>query len=93
MLITVFADRSFTFVTKTPPASVLLKQMAQVAKGAKEPSREKVGQITKAQLEDIAKQKMTGSEHHRSGNGHAQHRRDRPEHGHRDSGVEVVRSQ
>jgi len=58
VLITVFADRSFTFVTKTPPASVLLKQMAQVAKGAKEPSREKVGQITKAQLEEIAKQKM-----------------------------------
>ena len=58
VLITVFADRSFTFVTKTPPASVLLKQMAQVAKGAKEPSREKVGQITRAQLEDIARQKM-----------------------------------
>ena len=58
VLITVFADRSFTFVTKTPPASVLLKQMAQVAKGAKEPSREKVGQITKSQLEEIAKQKM-----------------------------------
>ena len=57
VLITVFADRSFTFVTKTPPASVLLKQMAQVAKGAKEPSREKAGQITKAQLEEIAKQK------------------------------------
>jgi large subunit ribosomal protein L11 len=58
VLITVYADRSFTFVTKTPPASALLKQMAQVAKGAKEPSREKVGQITKAQLEEIAKQKM-----------------------------------
>jgi large subunit ribosomal protein L11 len=58
VLITVFADRSFTFVTKTPPASVLLKQMAQIAKGAKEPSREKAGQITKAQLEEIAKQKM-----------------------------------
>ena len=43
VLITVFADRSFTFVTKTPPASVLLKQMAQVAKGAKEPSRERWG--------------------------------------------------
>ena len=85
VLITVFADRSFTFVTKTPPASVLLKQMAQVAKGAKEPSREKVGQITKTQLEEIARQKMTGFEHHQPGNGHAQHRRDRPEHGHRDS--------
>ena len=58
VLITIFSDRSFTFVTKTPPASVLLKQMAQVAKGAKEASREKVGQITKSQLEEIAKQKM-----------------------------------
>ncbi len=58
VLITVYADRSFTFVTKTPPAAVLLKQMAQVAKGAKEPSREKAGQITRAQLEEIAKQKM-----------------------------------
>ncbi len=58
VLITVYADRSFTFVTKTPPAAVLLKQMAQVAKGAKEPSREKAGQITRSQLEEIAKQKM-----------------------------------
>jgi large subunit ribosomal protein L11 len=58
VLITVYADRSFTFVTKTPPASVLLKQMAQVAKGSSEPNREKAGQITKAQLEEIAKQKM-----------------------------------
>jgi large subunit ribosomal protein L11 len=58
VLITVYADRSFTFVTKTPPASVLLKQVAQLAKGAKEAGREKVGQITKAQLEEIARQKM-----------------------------------
>jgi large subunit ribosomal protein L11 len=58
VLITVFADRSFTFVTKTPPAAVLLKQKAALAKGAKEPSREKVGKITKAQLEEIARQKM-----------------------------------
>jgi large subunit ribosomal protein L11 len=58
VLITVYADRSFSFVTKTPPASVLLKHMAQVAKGAKEANREKVGQITKSQLAEIAKQKM-----------------------------------
>ena len=58
VLITVFADRSFTFVTKTPPAAVLLKQKAALAKGAKEPSREKVGKITQAQLEEIARQKM-----------------------------------
>ncbi len=58
VLITVYADRSFTFITKTPPASVLLKQKAQLAKGAKETKREKAGQITKAQLEEIAKLKM-----------------------------------
>ena len=58
VLITVYADRSFTFVTKTPPASVLIKQAAQLAKGAKETGREKAGQISKAQLEEIAKQKM-----------------------------------
>ncbi len=58
VLITVYADRSFTFVTKTPPAAVLLKQKAALAKGAKEPSREKVGKITRAQLEEIAKQKL-----------------------------------
>ena len=58
MLITVYGDRSFSFVTKTPPASVLLKQAAQLASGAKETSREKVGSITQAQLADIARQKM-----------------------------------
>ena len=58
VLITVFADRSFTFVTRTPPASVLLKQAAQLAKGAKETGREKAGAVTKAQLADIARQKM-----------------------------------
>jgi large subunit ribosomal protein L11 len=58
VLITVYADRSFSFVTKTPPASVLLKQAAQVAKGAKEASKEKVGSISKEQLAEIAKQKM-----------------------------------
>ncbi len=58
VLITVYADRSFTFVTKTPPASVLLKQAAQVASGSKEASRSKVGSITQTQLTEIAKQKL-----------------------------------
>src|SRR5512135_2147351 len=58
VLITVYADRSFTFITKTPPAAVLLKQAAQLAKGAKETGREKVGSVTWAQVEDIAKQKL-----------------------------------
>jgi large subunit ribosomal protein L11 len=59
VLITVFADRSFSFVTKTPPASVLLKQAAQVTSGAKEAKKEKVGSISKDQLAEIAKQKMS----------------------------------
>ena len=58
VLITVFADRSFTFITKTPPAAVLIKQKAQLAKGAKETGREKVGKISQAQLEEIARLKM-----------------------------------
>ncbi len=58
VLITVYADRSFTFITKTPPAAVLLKQAAQLAKGAKEAGREKAGSVTWAQVEDIAKQKL-----------------------------------
>lgn len=58
VLITVYADRSFSFVTKTPPASVLLKQAAQVASGAKEAKREKVGSISNEQLAEIARQKM-----------------------------------
>ena len=58
VLITVYGDRSFSFVTKTPPASVLLRQAAQVPKGAKETSKEKVGSISKAQLAEIAKQKL-----------------------------------
>jgi large subunit ribosomal protein L11 len=58
VLITVYADRSFTFVTKTPPASVLLKKAAEVASGAKETGREKVGKITRSQLADIARLKL-----------------------------------
>ncbi|BBD07100.1 50S ribosomal protein L11 [Desulfovibrio ferrophilus] len=56
--ITVFADRSFTFITKTPPASVLLKKMAKIDKGSGEPNRDKVGKVTKAQVLEIAKLKM-----------------------------------
>ena len=57
VVITVYADRSFTFITKTPPAAVLLKKKAGVPKGSGEPNREKVGKLTRAQLEEIAKQK------------------------------------
>ncbi len=59
VVISVYADRSFTYVTKTPPASVLLKKAAQIAKGSSEPNREKVGQVTRRQVEEIARLKMT----------------------------------
>lgn len=58
VVITIYQDRSFTFITKTPPAAVLLKKAARIAKGAKDPKREKVGTITRQQLEEIARQKM-----------------------------------
>lgn len=58
VVITVYADRSFTFITKTPPASVLLKKAANVAKGSGTPNTEKVGKVTRAQLEEIATIKM-----------------------------------
>lgn len=56
--ITVFEDRSFTFVTKTPPAAVLLLKAAGVEKGSARPNREKVGRVTRAQVEEIARLKM-----------------------------------
>jgi len=58
VVITVFQDRTFRFITKTPPAAVLLKKAAQIAKGAGDPLREKVGTVTREQVEEIAKIKM-----------------------------------
>jgi large subunit ribosomal protein L11 len=58
VVITVFQDRSFTFITKTPPASVLLLKTAKLDKGSGEPNKNKVGKVTRAQLEEIAKIKM-----------------------------------
>jgi len=58
VVITVYTDRSFTFVTKTPPAAVLLKKAAGVAKGAGNPIKDKVGKVTEKQVAEIAKQKM-----------------------------------
>lgn len=57
VVITVYNDRSFTFIMKTPPASILLKKAAGVAKGSGTPNTDKVGKVTRAQLEDIAKTK------------------------------------
>ena len=58
VLVTIYADRSFSFVTKTPPASVLLKKAAGIAKGAGNPAKETVGKVTKQQVSEIAKQKL-----------------------------------
>jgi len=58
VVITVYADRSFTFITKTPPASVLLKKAAGIQSGSSRPNSEKVGKLNRAQLEEIAKLKM-----------------------------------
>lgn len=58
VVITIYHDHSFSFVTKTPPASILLKKAAKIAKGSGDPKREKVGNVTRAQIEEIAKTKM-----------------------------------
>ena len=57
-VVTIYADRSYSFITKTPPASILLKRAASLAKGSAEPNRNKVGSVTARQVEEIAKQKM-----------------------------------
>jgi len=58
VVITIYQDRSFTFITKTPPAPILLKKAAQIAKGSSEPNRNKVAKLSKAQVIEIAKLKM-----------------------------------
>ena len=58
VVITVYQDRSFTFITKTPPAAVLLKKAAKIAKGAADPKRDRVAKVTRTQIEEIAKLKM-----------------------------------
>ena len=58
VVISVYGDKSFDFITKSPPAAVLLKQAANIAKGSAEPNKEKVGTVTRAQVQEIAKTKM-----------------------------------
>lgn len=58
VIITIYADRTFSFITKTPPASVLLKQAAKIAKGSGEPNKNKVGEVSRKQVEEIAKTKF-----------------------------------
>jgi large subunit ribosomal protein L11 len=57
-VVTIYSDRSYTFITKTPPASVLLKRAANLAKGSAEPNKSKVGKVTQKQVEEIAKLKL-----------------------------------
>ena len=59
VIVTVYADRSFTFITKSPPASILLLRAAGIEKGSPTPNKNKVGKVTMAQVRDLAKQKMT----------------------------------
>jgi large subunit ribosomal protein L11 len=58
VVVTIYSDRSYTFITKTPPAAVLLKRSANIAKGSAEPNKNKVGTVTAKQVEEIAKIKM-----------------------------------
>src|SRR5215471_12197909 len=58
VVVTVYADRSYSFITKTPPASILLKRAAGIAKGSGEPNKNKVGKVTEKQVEEIAKTKL-----------------------------------
>ena len=58
VVVTVYQDRSYTFITKTPPASILLKKAAGLAKGSGAPNKDKVGKVTKAQVEEIARTKL-----------------------------------
>ena len=58
VVVTIYSDRSYTFITKTPPAAVLLKRAANIAKGSAEPNKNKVGTVTAKQVEEIAKMKM-----------------------------------
>jgi large subunit ribosomal protein L11 len=58
VVLTIYQDRTFTFITKTPPAAVLLKKAAKIAKGAADPKRDKVGKVTRKQIEEIVNMKM-----------------------------------
>ena len=81
VVITVYEDRSFTFVTKTPPAAVLIKQAIGLEKGSGEPHRNKVGKITKDQVRAIAEKKLQRPERERPRPGQQDHRGHRPQHG------------
>ena len=87
VVITVYEDRSFTFVTKTPPAAVLIRQAIGIEKGSGEPNRTKVGTITDAQVREIAREEAGRPQRARRRPGREDHRRHRPLHGRGGRGV------
>ena len=83
VVVTIYQDRSFTFVIKTPPAAVLLKRAAGIAKASAVPHRDKIGKVTRQQVREIAQQKLVDLNTELGGRGHAHRRGHRPQHGHR----------
>ena len=83
VVITVYQDKSFTFITKSPPASVLLKKAAGITAGSKEPNKEKVGKVTRKQVLDIVKMKMKDLNATSRRSGVPRGCRHGPQHGHR----------
>ena len=83
VVVTVYADRSYTFITKTPPAAILLLKAAGIEKGSGVPNRNKVGKVTKAQVEEIAKTKLPDLNAGEPRGGDAHHRGHRALDGHR----------
>ncbi len=71
VLVTIYSDRTFSFILKTPPASELLKRAAGIVKGSPEPNRNKVAKVTRKQVEEIAKTKLPQSQHDESRSRHA----------------------
>ena len=82
VVVTVYADRSYSFITKTPPASILLKRAAGIAKGSGEPNKSKVGKVTEKQVEDIAKLKLPDLNAFDIGRSSSNRQRDCAQHGH-----------
>ena len=89
VVVTVYSDRSFTFITKTPPASILLKRAAGIAKGSGAPNKDKVGKVTAKQVEDIARAEDAGLECRIRGVGDEERPRNRALHGNRSGRVEI----
>ena len=82
VVITIYSDRSFSFITKTPPASILLKKAAKIVKGSGEPNRNKVGKVTKEQVREIAQIKMKDLNAVDLEGAILNHRGNSPKHGH-----------